>query len=158
MNVQYLSIENCKSQNEIQIFEIMEYYTAVFTGDRATSDIAAWANGIRNEAAEILNSRLTGDSLALLQAKFLSKFNEWYKIGDEKIPTNFDEYLKGVYLEQRHNGTTIIKHKIDVMGTGFIAAISINDTTARRIIGNCKIFHELILQGCAVKGGKFVQC
>ena len=158
-DIQYLTIETCKSRNEIQIFEIMEYYTAVFTGEKAVfiseemhQETKDWANGIRNEAREILGSRLTGDSLLLLQAKFLSKFNQFYMIGEEKIPAKFDEFLKGCYLTIE--GTKMLVHH--KLFNKYLAKLPTN-SNAQRIIDCYISIHNDIIAG-EYGNGKFVQC
>jgi hypothetical protein len=119
MSVQYLSIETCKSRNEIQIFEIYDFYVGVLNRPhiippkdmtmeqwRNDCEQREFANGIRNEAADILRSRLQGDELLILQAKFLSRFFAFYVIGEAKFPTDFDAYFKqsvplGIYTPQQ---------------------------------------------------------
>lgn len=92
--VQYISLENCKTENERSLFEIYDYYVGILNSPYNTTEIRESTNNIRNEAASILNSRLQGEELATLQAKFLSRFFEFYKIGNIKYPTKFWAFVE----------------------------------------------------------------
>ena len=120
MFTQYLSIETCKSQNEIQIFGIMEFYTGIYTSDPAylSADVKEYANDIRNEAAAILNSQETGDNLLLLQANFLAKFNEFYKIGDVKYFTKWGQFLAAHQEYDSNTNLTALRQQHNDIITG----------------------------------------
>jgi hypothetical protein len=165
-NIQYLTIENCKSRNEIQIFEIMEYYTAVFAGEKAVfiseemhQETKDWANGIRNKAREILNSRLQGDDLLALQSLFLAKFNQFVKFGTSKFPTNFDEFLKDCYISV--DNTLKLHYKTPLfpeIGVNDCHYASIDaDASPKQIIDNFKVIHRWILTGKYRTDGMFIQ-
>ena len=156
-NIQYLSLETCKSQNEVQIFEIMEFYTGIYTSDPAylSADVKEFANGIRNEAAEILRSRLEGYPLALLQSTFLARFNDFYKIGNIKYPTKFWEFVKMQQVGVLDDNETyyILTENVGKM-CGLVVKI---EKDVDKHIETLREIHTDLL-AAKFGNGKFVQC
>ncbi len=167
--VQYISLENCKTDNERSLFEIYDYYVGILNKEHETPpeemtteqwrrdcETREFANDTRNEAAAILNSVLQGYPLALLQAKFLSKFNQYYRIGKAKYSTNFEYFLA-------HNAKSW--YNPDTKRTYFYSGIAqnvefcseIGELSTERINEVCKEIHKDLL-AAKFGNGKFVQC
>jgi len=153
--VQYISLENCKTDNERSLFEIYDFYVGVLNSPHSNSEQKEFANDTRNEAADILRSRLEGYQLALLQSKFLSKFNQLYKIGEARYSTSFEYFLA-------HN----IKnwYSPDTKRTYFYSGIAqnvefcseIGELSTEKISSICRTIHTDLL-AAKFGNGKFVQ-
>lgn len=152
--VQYISLENCKTDNERSLFEIYDYYVGILNSPHSDNEQREFANGIRNEAAAILNSVLQGYQLALLQSKFLSKFNQWYKIGEIEYSTSFDFFLKNQISTTHTQGMILFNSNLEAKQ---FHVVQKRTTTEMEILLICRTIHTDLL-AAKFGNGKFVQC